>query len=44
MNSPYRAEYLAEPAYAKAMTVDEYVAMRRVDDGLDTLAVGCFAR
>ncbi len=36
-NDKYRAEYKAEPAYAKSMTVEEYIAMRRVDDGLDPL-------
>lgn len=37
-NGKYRDEYKAEPAYAKAMTEDEYVAMRRVDDGLENVA------
>jgi hypothetical protein len=39
-NSKYKAEFKAEAAYAKTMTVDEYVAMRRVDDGLDLLVPG----
>lgn len=33
----YRAEYAANSAYSKAMTVEDYVAMRRIDDGLDVL-------
>lgn len=37
-NAKYIAEYKAEPSYSKAMTEQEYVAMRRVDDGLDVLA------
>lgn len=36
-NSKYVAEFKAEPAYAKQMTQDEYVAMRRIDDGLESL-------
>lgn len=36
-NSRFKAEFDAEPAYAKAMTVDQFVAMRRVDEGLDVL-------
>ena len=36
-NAKYVAEYKANAAYAKAFTEDEYVAMRRVDDGLDQL-------
>ena len=39
-NAKYKAEFKAESAYAKTMTVDEYVAMRRVDDGLDLLVPG----
>lgn len=36
-NAKYKAEFAAEPAYAKSMTVEQFVAMRRVDDGLDIL-------
>lgn len=36
-NAKYISEYKAQPAYANDMTQDEYVAMRRVDDGIDTL-------
>lgn len=36
-NAKYRAEFAAEPRYAKSMTVDQFIAMRRVDDGLDIL-------
>ncbi len=36
-NAKYVAEYRAEPAYARSMTEDEYVSMRRVDDRLDPL-------
>ena len=39
-NSAYRAEYKADPSYAKSMTEDEYVAMRRIDDGLEILQAG----
>lgn len=39
-NSAYRAEYKADSSYSKSMTEDEYVAMRRIDDGLDTLTAG----
>lgn len=38
-NAAYIAEYKAEPAYAKSMTQDEYVAMRRIDDRKDVLAM-----
>lgn len=38
VDDKFRAEFKAEPAYAKSMTEDEYVAMRRVDVGLDPLA------
>jgi len=36
-NAKYKAEFAAEPRYAKSMTLDQFVAMRRVDDGLDIL-------
>jgi hypothetical protein len=36
-NAKYKAEFAAEPAYSKSMTVDQFVAMRRVDEGLDVL-------
>jgi len=36
-NDKYRAEFKATPVYAKSMTETEYVAMRRIDDGLDQL-------
>jgi hypothetical protein len=36
-NARYKAEFAAEPRYAKSMTVDQFVAMRRVDEGLDVL-------
>lgn len=36
-NAKYKAEFAAEPRYAKGMTVDQFVAMRRVDDGIDIL-------
>ena len=36
-NAKYKAEFAAEPRYAKSMTVDQFVAMRRVDEGLDVL-------
>ena len=36
-NAKYISEYRAEPTYGKAMTEAEYVSMRRVDDGLDSL-------
>ena len=39
-NDKYRAEFKASPAYAKAMSEAEYIAMRRVDDGLDQLQIG----
>ena len=39
-NSAYRAEYKSDSSYSKSMTEDEYVAMRRIDDGLDTLTAG----
>jgi len=39
-NSKYKAEFKAQPSYSKSMTIDEYVALRRVDDGLDTLVAG----
>lgn len=39
-NEKYRQEFKAEPAYAKSMTEAEYIAMRRVDDGKEVLAVG----
>ncbi len=38
-HAAYRAEYKAEPLYAKSMSEDEYVAMRRIDDGKDALAM-----
>ena len=36
-NEKYKAEYKGNALYAKSMTADEYVAMRRIDDGLDNL-------
>jgi ATP-dependent Clp protease protease subunit len=36
-NEKYRAEFSVSAAYSKSMTVDQYIAMRRVDDGLDSL-------
>jgi hypothetical protein len=36
-NARYKSEFAAEPRYAKSMTVDQFVAMRRVDEGLDIL-------
>lgn len=36
-NAKYKAEFAAEPRYAKSMTVEQFVAMRRVDDGLEIL-------
>ena len=36
-NSNYVAEFTAEPAYARQMTQEEYIAMRRIDDGVDVL-------
>lgn len=36
-NAKYKAEFAAEPRYAKSMTVEQFVAMRRVDEGLDIL-------
>ena len=36
-NAKYIAEFRANALYAKAMTEPEYVAMRRIDDGLDLL-------
>jgi ATP-dependent protease ClpP protease subunit len=36
-NERYRAEFRANPLLAAKMTVDEYIATRRIDDGLDTL-------
>jgi ATP-dependent protease ClpP protease subunit len=37
-NDKYRAEFRAEKAYSASMTEAAYIAMRRVDDGLDNLA------
>lgn len=39
-NAKYEAEFDADPTYAKSMTKAEYVAMRRIDDGLDQLKAG----
>lgn len=39
-NDKYVAEFKADASYAKSMTVEEFVAMRRIDDGLDTLQIG----
>ena len=39
-NDKYVAEFKAEASYAKAMTEAEYIAMRRIDDGHDTLKIG----
>jgi ATP-dependent protease ClpP protease subunit len=36
-NDKYRQEFKNTPAYAKDFTEDEYVQMRRIDDGLDSL-------
>ena len=36
-DAKYKAEFAAEPSYAASMTEEEYVAMRRVDDGVDIL-------
>lgn len=36
-NAKYKAEFAENPLYAKSMTVDQYVAMRRIDDGADSL-------
>jgi len=37
-NDKYRAEFRAERSYSASMTEAAYIAMRRVDDGLDNLA------
>jgi ATP-dependent protease ClpP protease subunit len=38
-NDAYKAEYKANPHYAKmGMKVEDYIATRRIDDGLDVLA------
>lgn len=37
-DAKYKAEFKAEPAYAKSMTESEYVSMRRVDEGIDVLS------
>ena len=39
-DAKYVAEFKAGAGYAKLMTLGEYVAMRRVDDGLDKLPFG----
>lgn len=39
-NDKYRAEYKAQPGYAKSMTEAQYIEMRRIDDGLETLKAG----
>ncbi len=39
-NAKFVAEYKGEPAYAKSMTQDEYIAMRRVDEGMEVLSAG----
>jgi ATP-dependent protease ClpP protease subunit len=39
-NERFRAEFSAEATYAKTMTEAEYIAMRRVDEGLDVLTTG----
>ncbi len=39
VDAPFIAEYKAEPAYAIDMTQDQYVAMRRIDEGIDTLEI-----
>lgn len=39
-NRDFIREFKAEPAYAKSMTLGEYVAMRRVDVGIDQLQPG----
>lgn len=39
-DAKFIAEYKADAAYAKAMTQDEYVAMRRIDTGVDEMKVG----
>ena len=36
-NAKYIGEYRAEPTYARSMTEEQYVSMRRVDDRLDQL-------
>jgi hypothetical protein len=36
-NAKYKAEFAAEPRYAKSMSLEQFVAMRRVDEGLDVL-------
>lgn len=36
-NAKYKAEFTSNPLYAKSMKEADYIAMRRVDDGLDTL-------
>ena len=37
-DSTFKAEFKSEPRYAKNMTEAEYVAMRRVDEGIDVLS------
>ena len=36
-NDKYRAEFKSEKAYAASMSEAEYIAMRRIDDGIDRL-------
>lgn len=36
-DAKYKAEFAADPRYAKSMSEEDFVAMRRVDDGIDEL-------
>lgn len=36
-DAKYKAEFKTEPRYAKSMSESDFVAMRRVDDGIDEL-------
>ena len=40
----YRLEFASNPQLAARMSIDEYIATRRVDDGLETLAACGAAR
>lgn len=41
VDQKFAAEFQAEPRYAKTMSQDEFIQMRRVDEGIDEL---CIAR
>ena len=34
-DAKYKAEFKAEPRYAKSMSEADFVSMRRIDEGLD---------